>query len=211
MREKIRKKLQEAREKDVSEHIQEHRKIFITITDYIGRHLLSSFLVMVILTIITIMTSFWNITAFLIASVILSLYALLYAIALLRKGIHVLFDNQGKLYQLILGYGIAVIGILFFFATLYGITNELEKGYLTYDSCSSKKVTPEMIASDIQSVDGIGERFYFSASTFFTVGYGDICPMGWDKIIAIINGASGVVFSTIILGIAIAKYVEHHR
>lgn len=39
---------------------------------------------------------------------------------------------------------------------------------------------------------------YFSGVTFFTIGYGDILPQGWLKLVAVFEGFTGVVLSSML-------------
>lgn len=87
----------------------------------------------------------------------------------------------------------------------------MNTGYLTYGKCSEKDVNSALILNDPNIVESFSGKFYFSAVTFFTIGYGDICPMGLNKGISLLNGFFGSVFATIILAIAIAKYIEKDR
>jgi voltage-gated potassium channel Kch len=50
---------------------------------------------------------------------------------------------------------------------------------------------------------------YFSAITFFTVGFGDICPMGVSKLVSVLNALIGNLFTVLILAIAITNYSEN--
>jgi hypothetical protein len=184
--------------------VKTHRKFLIRLADYTTAHVWRSI-------IITIISSFVSKPVFLIFSTILALYAFIIALALFRHGLKYLFNNQGNIYELIIGYALAVIGIIFFFTTVYSISEELHTGYLTYGTCSDMDVDDGVISNDPNTVQSFSGRFYFSAVTFFTIGYGDICPMGLNKGISLINGFFGSVFATIILAIAIAKYLEKDR
>jgi hypothetical protein len=42
--------------------------------------------------------------------------------------------------------------------------------------------------------------------TFFTVGAGDICPMGVSKIVTVLDALIGNAFTVLILAIAITNY-----
>ncbi len=212
MRERIKKHIEKHMDPDhLKEHIVENKKFFVRITDTIADHIIRSIIMLFILGIITVITSFVSTALFLFFSALLSLFSLLIAISLLRRGVRYLFYNEGKLYQMIIGYAIAVLGIIFLFTTIYSASHELGYGYLTYGTCSNAKVNHAMIADDAHAVNSFGGTLYFTSVTFFTIGYGDICPMGLNKGIAVLNGFAGSVFATIILGIAIARYLDHTR
>lgn len=49
-----------------------------------------------------------------------------------------------------------------------------------------------------------GSRFYFSAVTQLTIGYGDITPLGWAKAVAVGQGVLGWVVTVIV----IARFVS---
>ena len=181
-----------------------------TITDYLSQHTGLSVLYMIILFVLSFVTYSINIYIFFVVLAILACYMLLFAVALLRRGLRYLLNNDGNIYQLISGYALAVLGILFLFTALYSATETFDVGYITYGKCSVGAIDG-VNRIDPNIVHTVSGRFYFSAVTFFTIGYGDICPMGWDKGIAILNGFMGTVFATIVLGIAIAKYIDYER
>lgn len=197
--------------KEIKQKIIEHKPWFEKLTDNIADHIIIAFIMLIILVIITVVASFISIEVFLITSVVLSLFSVLIAVSFLRRGIKYLFNNKGNISQLFTGYILAVIGIMFLFTTVYSVAYELDSGYLKYGQCNNTPVNFQTINSDPQRVNSVGETFYFSASTFFTIGYGDICPMGVNRGIAVLNGFFGSVFSTIVLAIAISKYLEHER
>lgn len=193
------------------EKVKTHRKFLIRLADYTIAHVWRSIITLIIIILITIITSFVSKPLFLLFSTILALYAFIIALALFRHGLKYLFNNQGNIYELIIGYAMAVLGIIFFFTTLYSISEELHTGYLTYGECSDIDVDERVIFNDPNTVQSFSGKFYFSAVTFFTIGYGDICPMGLNKGLSLVNGFFGSVFATIILAIAIAKYLEKDR
>lgn len=209
MREKIKKQMTEKKEK-MKEHIDQHKAWIVRVTDNIAQHKILSFVTLFAILFATVASGYYNRIIFLIFSIILAIYAMVIALAFFRKGLKLLFENQGNIYQLIFGYAMAVIGVIFLFTTIYAGIDELNVGYLTYGVCSDRGITGGF-QGDTKSVQSFGGTFYFSAVTFFTIGYGDICPMGWDKGIAIFNGFVGSVLTTIILAIAIAKYIGHNR
>ena len=80
-------------------------------------------------------------------------------------------------------------------------------GYLRYGGCiDNTSMTRESILNDPYAIKNILHYPYFSSITLFTVGYGDICPMGWAKTIAVLNAFIGSAFNVLILAIAITNY-----
>jgi hypothetical protein len=49
-------------------------------------------------------------------------------------------------------------------------------------------------------VDSLGENFYFSLTTLATVGYGDISPQGFGRVLACIEMVAGVAYSVLAIG-----------
>ena len=209
MKDKIKKQVTDNREK-IKCQITQHKAWLIRITDSLSKHKVLAFVALFMILFATVASSYLSRPFFLISSIILAIYSMLISLAFFRKGLKFLFENQGNIYQLIFGYAMAVVGVIFLFTTIYASVDELNIGYLTYGKCSNHGITGGF-QNDIDSVKTFGGTFYFSAVTFFTIGYGDICPMGLDKGIAIFNGFVGSVFTTIILAIAIAKYIGHGK
>ncbi|MEK6954762.1 MAG: ion channel [Candidatus Micrarchaeota archaeon] len=106
--------------------------------------------------------------------------------------------------SLLLSYIAFVLGILILISLMYFEINRLSLGYLTYSSCSDN-FDPGMIAND-PSISH--DYFYFSAVTFFTIGYGDICPMGLSKILSVLTVFSGNIVNVILMGIVITLYLR---
>ena len=197
-------------DKQLRKNVDSHKKGFIRVLDYLSGHPGKSLLILILLILLSIGSIFIHVRLVLFFALIISLYILIWAIAFLRKGLGYLFHNEGNVRQMISGYAIAVIGILVLFTAIYSATDNFHVGYLTYGHCS-EHISPQAFLDDSERVDTVGGKFYFSAVTLFTIGYGDICPMGWNKGVAIINGFIGSVMATIILGIALARYLEYHR
>lgn len=90
---------------------------------------------------------------------------------------------------------------------MYDLSDNLGKGYLTYGTCSDTFIPESAVnASQISH-----EYFYFSAVTFFTVGYGDICPMGWNKGLALFNAFIGHFISVVVMVIVISYYLKRRN
>jgi hypothetical protein len=80
-------------------------------------------------------------------------------------------------------------------------------GYLKYGSCiDNVDVTRAMIEQDPLIVSNFLHFPYFSTITFFSVGFGDICPMGASKTLAMLNALIGNAFTVLILAMAITNY-----
>ncbi len=59
--------------------------------------------------------------------------------------------------------------------------------------------------------DALSEKdsFYFSAVTYFTVGYGDIVPYGYAKLLSVAEAGIGRDINLIILAMAVTRVRDH--
>lgn len=59
---------------------------------------------------------------------------------------------------------------------------------------------------------GFGTLLYFSGTTFFTVGFGDVAPLGpWQRFAAVIEGGTGFAFLALIIGYLPVLYQAFSR
>ncbi len=137
---------------------------------------------------------------------LLNLYLLFFIIFLLRHSFKSLLSAP-SMSRLILSYVLFILAILMLFSFGYRSIEDMDQGYLTYGKCSDY-FNPAMIGADeYRSAD----YFYFSAVTLFTVGYGDICPMGWTKSLALINSFVGNFISVVLMVVVISAYVNRSQ
>jgi Ion channel len=99
---------------------------------------------------------------------------------------------------------IFVFMIVLLFASSYSSIQKIGQGYLTYGQCGDS-FEPGRIGTDPYISE---DYFYFSAVTFFTVGYGDICPMGWNKYVALLNAFVGNFISVVVMVFVIGTYMK---
>lgn len=106
-----------------------------------------------------------------------------------------------------IAYIVLILTLLVLFSSAYNSVEKMQKGYLTFGTCQDKFL-PSMIESDEQRSSSY---FYFSAITLFTVGYGDICPMGWSKSISMFNAFVGIFINTIVMIIVLSSYLSRRK
>ena len=105
---------------------------------------------------------------------------------------------------LIVTYIIFLLSIILVLSTVLNILELAKLGYITHGQCTDS-FKPAMVNSDPLRSHSF---FYFTAMTFFTVGYGDICPMGLIKILSIIIALVGHVLSVIVVVLIINNYIR---
>jgi hypothetical protein len=164
-------------------------------------------ILVVIIAVIIISSFFVKISAVPLEITILFLpiIIILGVITLIRRSIKKLLNHQNNLLELLLGYAGAVFGLILLFGIIYILILNSGTGYLTYGTCT-EHFDKNLADNDPLAAHGIISHMYFSSITFFTVGYGDICPMGIDRTIAIINAFVGHAFTAIIMVLALASF-----
>lgn len=55
----------------------------------------------------------------------------------------------------------------------------------------------------------VWEAVYFSATTTFTIGYGDITPVGWCRWIAVVEGFCGYLAPTLCVAVGLSMLLNH--
>lgn len=133
----------------------------------------------------------------------ISLYTAFFIIFILKHSLKHLF-SASNLWTILISYLVFIFFVLFLFSSSYSYLEYMEKGYLTYGQCSSN-FSNSMISSDSMKSNNY---FYFAAITFFTVGYGDICPMGFAKQLSVLNAFIGVFINSIVVVVAISFYLK---
>jgi potassium channel LctB len=138
-----------------------------------------------------------------IIGILIFIYFVAVLIFIIQRTVRHMF-NPKNIFTLIFTYALFILGLILLFSTFYSLAEISGTGYLKYGNCTGN-FNPSMISTD----SGLSrEFFYFSAVTYFTVGYGDICPMGFAKIISIFNAFVGNIVAVIIVAIIINNYVR---
>ncbi|MFA6462342.1 MAG: ion channel [Candidatus Woesearchaeota archaeon] len=108
---------------------------------------------------------------------------------------------------LIGSYVLVVLALIILFSTLFNVAELTGMGYLKYGNCQGT-FNPEMISTDPNISQ---DFFYFTSITFFTVGYGDICPMGISRIISILAAFAAHLVSVILVALIVNNYLHLRR
>ena len=111
--------------------------------------------------------------------------------------------------------------VLAFFKGLMGLTSRFLWGYgerpmrtlaaaffVIVFSAFLYKISGHIRAEDMLRPINFGEALYFSMVTFATVGYGDYLPMGWARIVAVLEGMSGIFLTPLFLVALTRRYLR---
>jgi potassium channel LctB len=132
-----------------------------------------------------------------------TIYYTYFLVYLIRRVYNRLLSAQ-NLFRLLVSYVIFIMLILLLFAVFYRFTEQHGFGYLTYGKCQDR-FEKDMASRDTEKSSSY---FYFAAVTFFTVGYGDICPMGAAKLIALVNAFIGSFVTVVLMVIVISAFLH---
>ncbi len=182
-------------------------RILQTIRDWTLNHFFITFIILVIINAFFLTNNSIPGLLKIIAFLLLVVYILLFIIARIKINVTKLMHHELKFSQIITAYVVSVIFIILLFSIMYWAMTLVGAGHLKYGSCiGNAEFSKEDILQDPLLVTDPAHYSYFSAMTFFSVGYGDICPMGMNKLIATINAIIGNAFTVLILAMAITNY-----
>jgi potassium channel LctB len=145
-------------------------------------------------------------------AMVVAIIAMAYAIVLggyilthylIRGPLERLFTAK-DLTSLLLSYVMFIVIILLVISVLFSVVQDLKLGYLTHDP--TQRLSRDMINSDNPNVSR--DYLYFTAVTFFSVGYGDVVPMGLCKLLAILTAFAGNIVTVVLMAIVISVYLN---
>jgi len=203
------KKIQDMHE-EIHPIVMEKMSKFQKVREWFLNHFFTTFMILIIVNIFFLMNRSVPIILDLIAIALLILYVIIYMVTRIQKNIHKLLHHELTFQDILKIYISSAIFIVLLFSLAYWSVTAVGTGYLKYGSCTDNvNINHELIEQDSLAVRSGMDYPYFSAITFFTVGFGDICPMGMSKGVAILNALIGHAFTVIILSIAITNYAAN--
>lgn len=107
--------------------------------------------------------------------------------ALRRIKAHMNYAFQKLVFDWMGLYATSPVRVLFSIFMVYGFYSVL---YVLFELTNHGQIS--CITNDMSTVTKLIDSFYFSAVTFLTIGYGDCTPTGFFKIIAPLEGWTGV-------------------
>jgi len=182
-------------------------RILQTIKDWTLNHFFITFIILLIVNAFFLANKAVPAILKIIAFLLLTIYILLFIIMRIKMNVTKLLHHELKFNQILTAYVVSVIFIILLFSIIYWAMVVVGAGYLKYGSCvDNTEFTREDIMQDPLLVINPMHYSYFSAMTFFSVGFGDICPMGMSKLVATLNAIIGNAFTVLILAMAITNY-----
>lgn len=137
----------------------------------------------------------------LVLNVLITVYFVIVIIHVAKTALNYLMSPK-HVWALIGACSLLIFVMLLVFSMLFSFIEVSHLGALRYGGCSDY-FDPGSVVED---PDISREFFYFTAITFFTVGYGDICPMGAAKIIAVLAAFVGHVVSVVLVALILNNY-----
>ena len=180
------------------------------------RPILKLFLVLLFIVIASTLAQYISIPLLRFLVLLVALIAVAYAIALtgyivnlylIRKALARLL-NARDIVSLLFSYAMFIVLILLVISILLLVVEELDLGYLTHGP-TTDEFNSDVIDSEDPNISH--DYLYFTAVTFFSVGYGDICPMGLCKIVAVVTAFVGNVVSVVLMAIVVSLYLNRRN
>jgi len=177
------------------------------------RPILKLFLVLLFIVIASTLAQYISISLLRFLVALVASIAVAYAIVLtgyivnfylIRKPLSRLLSAR-DIVSLLFSYVMLIVGILLVISVLFMVVEELHLGYLTHGP-TTDEFNGDVIDSEDPNLSH--DYLYFSAVTFFTVGYGDVCPMGLCKTLAIVTAFAGNIVTVVLMAIAVSVYLN---
>jgi hypothetical protein len=180
------------------------------------RPILKLFLVLLFLVIAFTLTRYVSIPVLSLFVALAIIIAVVYAIVLIGHivGLYLIRKAFARLLSardivsLLFSYVMFIVVILLVISTLFGVVEGLRLGYLTHGP-TTDEFNSDVLDSEDSNVSH--DYLYFSAVTFFSVGYGDICPMGICKPLAMMTAFAGNVVNVVLMGIVVSVYLNRRN
>lgn len=176
------------------------------------RPVLKLFLVLLFIVVGSTLAQIISIEVFTLLVAAVTVIAVVYAIVLtghivslylIRKPLERLFTAK-DIVSLLFSYVLFVAGILLVASVLFMVVENLHLGYLTYDP--TVKLSSDMIEDKDPNLSQ--DYLYFTAVTFFSVGYGDVCPVGLCKPLAMMTAFAGNIVTVVLMAIVVSVYLN---
>lgn len=132
--------------------------------------------------------------------ILVSIYFLISIVHLIRISLNH-FMKPKNLISLLWHYMLFIAAIIMTFSTIFTILTFTHLGYLTYGQCAGPFDSTNTTAIS-------NDYLYFSAITFFTVGYGDICPVGLAKTFSVLGAFVGHIISVFLVALILNNYMQ---
>ncbi len=141
-----------------------------------------------------------------VINILIVIYLLLSILQIFRTRFKYLMKPD-HLLVLLWSYAILIFIIILLFAALFNVIETAGLGYITYEEC-----THNFDSANIANNQDISHEYiYFSTVTFFTVGFGDVCPMGLSKNLAVILVFVGHLVSVLLVALIINNYLDFKK
>jgi len=180
------------------------------------RPILKLFLVLLFIMLASALASYISIPLLRFAIMALAIIAVLYAIVLtghivnfylIRKALARLL-NARDIVSLLFSYAMFIALILLVISIVFIAVEEFHLGYLTHGP-TTDEFNSDVIDSEDPNMSH--DYLYFTAVTFFSVGYGDICPMGLCKTVAVVTAFAGNIVNVVLMGIVVSLYLNRRN
>ena len=133
--------------------------------------------------------------------IILAVYFILVMVNVIKYSMTRLTSSKDSK-ELIIYYVVFLIGFIIMLSTVLNIIDLTKTGYITYGQCSDHFVP------QIKGDKEISHNFFYYTTMLFTVGLGDICPMGLAKEFSMITAIIGHVISVILVALIINNHLK---
>ncbi len=131
---------------------------------------------------------------------------------LIRRALARLLSAQ-DIVSLLFSYAMFIAGVLLVFSVLFIVVEDLHLGYLTHGPTSDtfNREAIDSLDPSLRDPNISRDYLYFATITFFTVGYGDVCPMGLCKSLAMVTAFAGNLVNVVLMAIVVTLYVGRTR